>query len=60
MAAVKLQAKVKIAWWFKFYAFGVIVMSRLTGLEPDEAKVTAWAKRAVSIKIIKIIKGRKA
>lgn len=57
MATVTLQAKVKIAWRLKYYAFGVITMARLTGLEPDESKVTAWAKRAVSIEIIK---GRKA
>lgn len=57
MATVTLQAKVKIAWCFKFYAFGVITMARLTGLEPSYEKVTAWAKRAVSIEIIK---GRKA
>lgn len=52
MAMVTLQAKVKIAWWWKYYAYGVITMARLTGLEPDESKVTAWAKRAVSIQII--------
>lgn len=57
MSNVTLQAKVKIAWWWKYYAYGVITMARLTGLEPDESKVTAWAKRAVSIEIIK---GRKA
>lgn len=52
-----LIAEVKFAWWWKFYVAGVVAMARLTGLEPDYEKVTAWAKRAVSIEIIK---GRKA
>lgn len=47
-----LTAKIKVAWWWESYACGVITMARLTGLEPDHEKVTAWAKRAVSIEII--------
>lgn len=53
MAKLTLRAKVKFAWWWKFYVVGVVAMARLTGLEPDYEKVTAWAKRAVSIEIIK-------
>lgn len=56
MATVTLQAKVKIAWWWKFYAYGVITMARLTGMQPDSEKVGYWFKKAVTIHF----EGRKA
>jgi hypothetical protein len=49
MAKVTDSLHVKIAWWWPAYAAGVRFMSRLTGLEPDPAKVESWARRAVKI-----------
>ena len=53
----KLQCKVKFAWWWRLYVAGVVLMASITGMQPNYEKVTAWANRAISIKIIK---GRKA
>lgn len=52
MAKVNESLHVKIAWWWPAYAAGVLIMSWLTGLEPDPAKVERWARRAVSIRMV--------
>ena len=57
MRVAKLQCKVKFAWWWRLYVAGVVLMASITGMQPNYEKVTAWANRAISIKIIK---GRKA
>lgn len=52
MAKVTIKATVKVAWWWKYYAGCVVLMSRITGLQPDVQKVSYWATRAVTIKLI--------
>lgn len=47
------EAVIGIRWWLKWYLFGVLQMCRITGLQPDPAKVQYWSKRAVYVKVIR-------
>jgi hypothetical protein len=46
------EVQITVAWWLKPYFYGLAIVSAVTGLEPDEAKVTRWIDRALSVKII--------
>ncbi|AMP15893.1 hypothetical protein [Collimonas pratensis] len=37
----------KMAWWFKFYVFGVTTMCLLTGREPIQEKSLYWTQKAI-------------
>ncbi|WP_167670682.1 hypothetical protein [Allopusillimonas ginsengisoli] len=45
--------KLRVAWWFRWYLFGVLTMAQLTGLQPDPQRVGRWLARAVSIKVLR-------
>lgn len=40
----------RVAWWFRWYLFGVLIMARLTGLQPDPRRIGWWLTRAVSVR----------
>lgn len=44
--------KIRIAWWLKWYLYGVITMSKITGLTPDWKKVGRWVVRSVKSEVI--------
>ena len=44
-----LIAKVKFAWWWKFYVVGVVAMARLTGLDVCPEKLDYWFRKAATI-----------
>lgn len=50
MTRAELRITIKVAWWLKFYMFGVILMSRITGMSPDESKVRHYIMRGISVK----------
>jgi hypothetical protein len=43
----RITVIVYMAWWFRFYAWGVVATVFLTGCEPDMVKVGKVALRAV-------------
>lgn len=43
----QLEIQITVAWWLRWYLAGVLVMSRLTGLEPDLERVQAVVMRAI-------------
>jgi hypothetical protein len=47
MSVGRIEVTVTMAWWWRWYASGVILTAALTGLEPDAHRVTAMAWRAV-------------
>lgn len=49
MAISKLTLKVKVAWWFKYYAFGVILLNHPFGLDPNWEKVDYWTRKACKV-----------
>jgi len=50
MANGNLIVKVKMAWWFKPYLYGIATMAAITGAEPDWDRVNYWVKRAMKLK----------
>lgn len=51
MASINLAAVVRFRWWLRCYLFGVVLASRLTGLEPDWERVERWVKRGMVVRI---------
>lgn len=52
MAQLTITIKLSIAWWVWPYVYGVVLMSCITGLEPDMQKVQAMFKRGLRAKVI--------
>jgi hypothetical protein len=44
--------RVTMAWWWRFYVYGVLTMSSLTGLEADEDKIRYWIRKAIRLQRI--------
>lgn len=51
MALTTVTISIKVAWWVKPYLCGVLLMSRLTGLQPDPDRVGAWVQRGMIMKM---------
>lgn len=52
MAARKIKLRVRMAWWWKYYAFGVAVVAVLMDRTPDPDKVSAVALRAARVEVL--------
>lgn len=50
MSKHSVHATLCVAWWFRWYLSGVLLVARLTGLQPDPQRVGWWLTRAVSIR----------
>jgi len=37
----------RMAWWFRFYIFGIAIICLLADREPIQEKSLYWAKRAL-------------
>ena len=46
-----LTVQVRLAWWVRLYLGSVVVFARLTGMEPDLAKVVAMVKRGAHVRL---------
>lgn len=51
MAQGSITTTLKLAWWVDWYLTGVLLVARLTGLEPDWAKVLATVERGIRVKV---------
>ncbi|MBC3465012.1 hypothetical protein [Pseudomonas sp. RW10S2] len=51
MARVTATIVCRQRWWLKYYLVGVLVMSHLTGREPDSARVMRWIERAIVVEL---------
>jgi len=51
MARVTATIVCRQRWWLKYYLAGVLVMSHLTGREPDSARVMRWIERAIVVEL---------
>lgn len=46
-----LVIRIKLAWWLRWYLIGVVLMSRMTGAQPDEDKLLYWIRRAMIVRV---------
>lgn len=49
MAMNDIKVTIRIAWWLRWYLYGVCWMIVITGLQPDMRKVEAWINRGVRV-----------
>jgi len=51
MAQTSITIKAKWRWWFKSYLFGVLLMARLTGREPNWERFRYWVGKGVRLEV---------
>lgn len=47
--AQPLTITIKLAVWFRFYVFGIVIMSALTGRQIDQLKLDYWLNKAITL-----------
>jgi hypothetical protein len=47
MAAVTLSIRVRMAWWFRIYIWGIFAAAYFCNCEPDPERVEYWANKAL-------------
>lgn len=45
---------IKLRWWLRLYLAAVLGMAKLTGMEPDMAKVEWWIKRGLVLRVMPV------
>ena len=38
-------------WWLKYYLAGVLVVSHITGREPDMGRVSRWVELGIVVEV---------
>lgn len=51
MARVYATITCRHRWWLKYYLGGVLVMSYITGRDPDMPRVMRWIERGIEIEV---------
>ena len=49
--AAQIAIRMRFAWWWEFYLYGLVTISMLFGVEPDEEKFVRVAVRAMRVRI---------
>ena len=47
MANNTVQIQIRVAWWVKWYLYGVALTCQITGMDFDEAKVGRYIRRGL-------------
>ncbi|HJV73156.1 MAG TPA: hypothetical protein VJ654_02955 [Noviherbaspirillum sp.] len=53
MAKSSITFKAHVAWWLHWYLCGVVLMAKVTSMQPNEAKARYWIRSAIKIKVEK-------
>lgn len=51
MARVTATIVCRHRWWLKYYLTGVLVVSHITGREPDLGRVFRWIERGPKVEV---------
>ncbi|HDS1727713.1 TPA: hypothetical protein QEM47_000426 [Pseudomonas putida] len=51
MAKVYATIVCRHSWWLKYYLAGVLVVSYITGREPDMVRVFQWIERGIKVEV---------
>ena len=49
MSNAAIEIEIEMAWWFRWYVFGVTTMCMLTGVEPKQEKSLYWCQKAMRV-----------
>lgn len=50
MANNTMAIRVRVAWWVKWYLYGVALTCQITGMDYDEHKVRRYIRRGLKVK----------
>ena len=48
----EIRLHVSMAWWFKWWLYGLVTVAILMDAKPDEAKVTRMILKAIRIRYV--------
>ncbi len=51
MARITATIVCRQRWWLKYYLAGVLVVSHITGREPDMGRVFRWIGRGIEVEV---------
>jgi len=51
LAKVHATIVCRQTWWLKYYLAGVLVVSHITGREPDMGRVFRWIERGIKVEV---------
>lgn len=51
MASNQITLKLTVAWWLRYYIYGVVLMCWMTGAGVNEERVSKWMRRAMKVRI---------
>ncbi|WP_449432340.1 hypothetical protein [Pseudomonas putida] len=51
MAKVYATIVCRHSWWLKYYMAGVLVVTLITGREPDMGRVFRWIERGIKVEV---------
>ncbi|WP_172439566.1 hypothetical protein [Pseudomonas putida] len=51
MAKVYATIVCRHSWWVKCYLVGVLIVSYITGREPDMGRVFRWIERGIKVEV---------
>ena len=50
MTMASLKVTIRVAWWVRWYIYGVALCARITSVKPDMDKITSKVMKGVRIK----------
>lgn len=50
-AMSSVAVSVRVAWWVKWYLYGVALTCQITGMDFDETKVRRYIRRGLKVRV---------
>lgn len=50
MASNQITLKLTVAWWLRYYIYGVVLMCWMTGCEPRADRLGYWVAKSVRVR----------
>ncbi|MES3709091.1 hypothetical protein QC590_12715 [Pseudomonas putida] len=51
MTRITARIVCRQTWWLKYYLAGVLIVSHVTGREPDMGRVFRWIERGIEVEV---------
>ena len=45
---------IKVAWWLRYYLMGLVLMHKLTGMQPNWGRVNHWVGKASKLQALPV------
>lgn len=54
MATNLLRIKISVAWWLRYYIYGLLLMHWITGMGVNEQRVAYWLSKGMRTKVTRL------